>query len=285
MQRHFKVRHNCCVSFFVSTLVSGATVFCFFCAFNKKEISKAGKISRQVFEELTRTRKNLSQKDKKGFGFVCKIFLMKPCIYNSVDRPLRRTLVLLVHHSANEKLFSNIIYIYALLLHACISDEVIATQGTMPCIQQFVPKNFFHKKSCYMNRRNFIKNTSLATAGITILNFPVFGKNAPSNKIVVAVMGVNSRGAYLSKCYSQLQNVEVAYICDVEEKAIANGFDALKDAPRKPTLVKDIRDLVTKKDFDALIIAAPDHWHTPAAILGVSHDKHVYFEKASDKTP
>src|ERR1051326_2349684 len=103
-----------------------------------------------------------------------------------------------------------------------------------------------------MNRRNFIKNTSLATAGITVLNFPVFGKNAPSNKIVVAVMGVNSRGAYLAKCYSQLENVEVAYICDVEEKAIANGLEALKEAPHRPAVVKDVRELVAKNDFDAL---------------------------------
>ena len=70
-----------------------------------------------------------------------------------------------------------------------------------------------------MHRRKFIQNASLATAGISILNFPVFGKNAPSNKVTVAVMGVNSRGSYLAKCYSQLPNVEVAYICDVEEKS------------------------------------------------------------------
>ena len=89
-----------------------------------------------------------------------------------------------------------------------------------------------------MHRRNFIKNASLATAGLTIFNFPVFGKNAPSNKVIVAVMGVNSRGSYLAKCYSQLPNVEVAYICDVEDKAIQNGLDALKDAPRKPTVQK-----------------------------------------------
>src|SRR6185295_13796472 len=106
-----------------------------------------------------------------------------------------------------------------------------------------------------MDRKEFIKNASLATAGISILNFPVFGKNAPSNKVVVAVMGVNSRGAYLAKSFSQLQNVEVAYICDVEEKATANGLDALKDASRKPTVIKDIRELVTKNDFDAMIIA------------------------------
>jgi predicted dehydrogenase len=136
-----------------------------------------------------------------------------------------------------------------------------------------------------MQRRTFLKNTSLATAGLTILNFPVFGKNAPSNKVIVSVMGVNSRGSYLAKCYSELENVEVGYICDVEEKAIANGLDALKKAPRKPGVVRDIRKLVAQKDFDALIIAAPDHWHAPAAILGVSNDKHVYVEKPCGQNP
>ncbi|MEJ0102236.1 MAG: hypothetical protein WDO19_06645 [Bacteroidota bacterium] len=56
-----------------------------------------------------------------------------------------------------------------------------------------------------MNRRKFLQQASFAAAGITILNFPVFGKNAPSNKVVVAVMGVNSRGAYLAQCFSQLE--------------------------------------------------------------------------------
>jgi predicted dehydrogenase len=136
-----------------------------------------------------------------------------------------------------------------------------------------------------MQRRDFIKNSSIATAGITILNFPVFGKNAPSNKVVVAVMGVNSRGAYLAESFSKLPNTEVGYICDVEEKAIANGLKPFENATKKPTVIRDIRELVNKKDFDALIIAAPDHWHAPAAILGVSHGKHVYVEKPCGHNP
>jgi len=136
-----------------------------------------------------------------------------------------------------------------------------------------------------MDRRKFIKKTSIATAGLTILNFPIFGKNAPGNKVVVAVMGVNSRGAYLAKSYSQLQNVEVGYICDVEEKAIQNGLNALKGASKKPGVVKDIRKLLEQKDFDALVIAAPDHWHAPAAIMGVQHGKHVYVEKPCGQNP
>lgn len=136
-----------------------------------------------------------------------------------------------------------------------------------------------------MERRKFIQQTSIAAAGITILNFPVFGKNAPSNKVVLAVMGVNSRGAYLAECFPKLPNVEIAYICDVEEKAIANGLKPFATASRKPTVVKDIRELVTKKDFDGLVIAAPDHWHAPASILGVTHGKHVYVEKPCGHNP
>src|SRR6201990_760710 len=136
-----------------------------------------------------------------------------------------------------------------------------------------------------MPRREFIRNSPLATAGLTILNFPIRGKMAPSNKVVIAVMGVNSRGSYLAKSFSQLPNVEVGYICDVEEKAIQNGLAALKDAPRKPTVVHDIRKLVEQKDFDALVIATPDHWHAPAAILGVAHGKHVYVEKPCGQNP
>jgi len=136
-----------------------------------------------------------------------------------------------------------------------------------------------------MDRKTFIKNAGITTAGITILNFPVFGKNAPSNKVIVAVMGVNSRGAYLAKSFAGLPNAEVAYICDVEDKAIQNGLDALKDVTRKPVIVKDIRKLVAQKDFDALIIATPDHWHAPATILGVSNGKHVYVEKPCGHNP
>ncbi len=136
-----------------------------------------------------------------------------------------------------------------------------------------------------MDRRSFLKNTSVVSAGVTILNFPVFGKLAPSNKVVVAVMGVNSRGAYLAESFAKLENVEVAYLCDVEEAAIANGLKPFGHAARKPKVIKDIRTLVAQKDFDALLIAAPDHWHAPASILGVSNGKHVYVEKPCSHNP
>lgn len=77
----------------------------------------------------------------------------------------------------------------------------------------------------------------------------------------------------------------MAYLCDVEDGAIQNGLKALKDATRKPVIEKDIRKLVAKTDFDAMIIAAPDHWHALAALLGVSNGKNVYVEKPCGQNP
>ena len=57
------------------------------------------------------------------------------------------------------------------------------------------------------------------------------------------------------------------------------------NAAKKPTIIKDIRELVKKKDFDGLLIAAPDHWHAPATILGVTHGKHVFVEKPCGHNP
>lgn len=85
-----------------------------------------------------------------------------------------------------------------------------------------------------MERRTFLKSSSLSAAGgLTILNFPLLGKNVASNKVVVAIMGVNRRGSYRTGKFSQIPGVEVAYICDIENGTIKNGLNALKDAPRK----------------------------------------------------
>ncbi len=94
-----------------------------------------------------------------------------------------------------------------------------------------------------MNRRKFIRNTSIASAGITILNFPIFGQNAPSNKVVVGVMGVNGRGGFLAESFARMPNVELGYICDVEDGAIAKGMKPFANAERKPTVIKDVREL------------------------------------------
>lgn len=138
-----------------------------------------------------------------------------------------------------------------------------------------------------MKRRDFLKTGTMAGvgAGLTILNFPVFGKGAPSNKLVIGMMGVNSRGNWLAKVASKLPNVEIGFICDVEDGAIQKGLKAVSGQARKPEVIKDIRKLLERKDVDAIMVAAPDHWHAPAAIMACAAGKDVYVEKPLGHNP
>ncbi|MEP7278018.1 MAG: Gfo/Idh/MocA family oxidoreductase [Bacteroidota bacterium] len=139
-----------------------------------------------------------------------------------------------------------------------------------------------------MERRNFIKTGTLAAAGAGLsLNFPLFGRNiSPNEKVVIGVMGTNSRGLEHIKSYTKIPNVEIAWICDVEDNARAKGINLVeKLTGKKPIAITDFRKILDSKDLDALSIAAPDHWHTPAAILACAAGKHVYVEKPCGHNP
>ena len=140
-----------------------------------------------------------------------------------------------------------------------------------------------------MQRRNFIRNGSLAAAGIGLssMQFPLFGRSlAPNEKIVIGVMGTNGRGLEHIKAFTKIPNVEIAYICDVEDGARAKGINLVeKLTGKKPQAITDFRTILDNKDIDALAIAAPDHWHTPAAILACAAGKHVYVEKPCGHNP
>lgn len=139
------------------------------------------------------------------------------------------------------------------------------------------------------NRRDFIRNSSIAAAGIGLSGLvvpPVFAHGAPNKKIVVAVMGVNSRGNYLAKLFAKMPDCEVAYICDVDERAMNKTVnDVAKIQTRQPKAEKDFRKALADKDVDVLVNATPDHWHAPATIIACAMGKHVYVEKPLSHNP
>ena len=80
--------------------------------------------------------------------------------------------------------------------------------------------------------------------------------------------------------------VEIAYICDVDDRAIAKGIRvATQRQKNPPTGLKDFRKMLDDKSVDAITIATPDHWHTPMAILALAAGKHVYVEKPLSQNP
>jgi predicted dehydrogenase len=143
------------------------------------------------------------------------------------------------------------------------------------------------------SRREFIKKTAAGTsvlmAGGILPGFSaasyrrIYGSN---ERIRVSVMGVNSRGTALAKNFARQVNCEVGHICDVDKRAIKKCKAAISDRQTlKPMEFTDIRSSLESKDIDALVIAAPDHWHAPASLMALQAGKHVYVEKPCSHNP
>jgi predicted dehydrogenase len=144
--------------------------------------------------------------------------------------------------------------------------------------------------SYHTDRRNFLRKVSVA--GTSFILSPLlspaasFFSGSPNNKVILGIMGTNSRGLFLAKTFAQLPDVEVGYICDPDSNVLAKTIKEIEAITgKKPKGIADIRQLLEKKDFDALAIAAPDHWHTPAAIMALQAGKHVYVEKPCSHNP
>lgn len=133
-----------------------------------------------------------------------------------------------------------------------------------------------------IDRRGFLKKSAAAGFGLSVAGHlsAVRGMAAPNEKIVVAVMGVNSRGNALARSFASVDGSEVAYIVDVDRRAIRETVaDVSEIQDVRPEGVVDFRNVLEDDDLDALVIATPDHWHTPASILAMKAGKHVYVEK------
>jgi predicted dehydrogenase len=102
----------------------------------------------------------------------------------------------------------------------------------------------------------------------------------PSDKIVLAFMGLHGRGRGLLKGLSSFADVEVAYLCDPDENVIPNALKELNGQQQgAPKIEKDFRRALDDKEVTALVIAAPDHWHALATVWACQAGKHVYVEK------
>ena len=93
-------------------------------------------------------------------------------------------------------------------------------------------------------------------------------------------MGANNRGSQLATSARQTARREIAYICDCDDNAIAKGIAAAtRTAAPPPKASKISARRSTTNHVDALVVAAPNHWHAPATLLGLAAGKHVYCEK------
>jgi predicted dehydrogenase len=103
---------------------------------------------------------------------------------------------------------------------------------------------------------------------------------SPSERVRVATIGVRNQGKILSAGLASLPDVEVAAVCDVDESLRPAGLRAVSDVNgRVPRFESDFRRILDDRTIDAVVIAAPDHWHAPMAILACDAGKDVYVER------
>ena len=146
-----------------------------------------------------------------------------------------------------------------------------------------------------INRRDFLRQTGAASLGLGLASqigsyanaaAPAIRKLSANDKLTVAIIGTNGRGLAHVECLTNLPGVEVAYICDVDDRAIATGIKAVtKQQKAEPKGLKDFRKALEDNSLDAVTIATPDHWHAPMAILALNAGKHVYLEKPCSHNP
>lgn len=135
-----------------------------------------------------------------------------------------------------------------------------------------------------INRRQFIARGAAGVAGLAMAR-GALAQEAASNRVVVGVMGL-SRGLALTEQFAAQPNVEVRYVCDVDTQRTGPAAAAVeKSGGARPREIGDFRHILDDPDVDALVCAAPNHWHAPATILACAAGKHVYVEKPCSHTP
>ena len=103
---------------------------------------------------------------------------------------------------------------------------------------------------------------------------------AASDRVNVAIVGVRGRGRALAGVFAKLNDVSIECLVDVDDRVIGAAADVVeKSGKKRPKAERDMRRVFEDKNIDAVVIATPDHWHTPAAILACDAGKDVYLEK------
>ena len=122
-------------------------------------------------------------------------------------------------------------------------------------------------------RRDFIRAVSGGIAASTALSYSrILGA---ADRVRLGVIGCGGRGVGDMNNFLALGNVDVPALCDVYGAQI----DIAKKTAPSAVAVKDHRELLDRKDVDAVLIAVPDHWHTPITIDALNAGKDVYVEK------
>ena len=140
-----------------------------------------------------------------------------------------------------------------------------------------------------MKRRTILQTAAASSVVMpTIIPSSVIGKDAPSNRVTIGLIGCGGMGNGDLRNMMNIEGTQAIALCDPDknnlnrtkervEKHYAKDIESGKFKGVMTT--GDYRELCARKDLDAVIVATPDHWHALATLEAVRNGKDVYCEK------
>jgi predicted dehydrogenase len=153
------------------------------------------------------------------------------------------------------------------------------------------------------SRRTFLKRSAAALAAVAGAPYFVpstaFGKNAPSNRLGVGIIGTGNQSTIDLPAFLQQDDVQVVAVCDVntashgykspdqflgrkpaQEKVLAHyAAQRASGTYRGCDAYRDYREVLGRTDIDVVAIIVPDHWHAIMTIEAAQAGKDIYCEK------
>jgi predicted dehydrogenase len=140
-----------------------------------------------------------------------------------------------------------------------------------------------------LSRRSFLKTAAVAGTAPLILRSGLWAADtAPSNQFALGFIGLGKQGRSLLHGCLPRNDVRVLAVCDVDttrrnlaKDAVEKQYsgDAGSGTYKGCDTYDDFRELLARKDIDAVVIATPDHWHALTSIAAANAGKDIYCEK------
>ncbi|AQT67424.1 Inositol 2-dehydrogenase [Anaerohalosphaera lusitana] len=130
-----------------------------------------------------------------------------------------------------------------------------------------------------ISRRDFVKGSIAATAGLTMAGSAWAQVRGANDDIRIGVAGIRSKGAHHIEHLRGLEGARVVAICDPDTNLLAREKKKFTDDQQTVETYTDVRKMLDSKDIDAIVIATPNHWHSLIGIWACQAGKDVYVEK------
>ncbi|WCJ57993.1 Gfo/Idh/MocA family oxidoreductase [Fontisphaera persica] len=145
------------------------------------------------------------------------------------------------------------------------------------------------KKLTHASRRCFLQQASAAAGGLallpTLVPSSVLGANGqvpPSERITVGFIGTGDHGTNWNlSFYRKQKTAQILAVCDVDERRLIRAKQTVDEHHGNEDCLatKDFRQVLARKDIDAVMISTPDHWHTIISLMAIQAGKDVQCEK------